>query len=290
MRTRTARGVLVTAVMMTAAVIVPARSMAGGGEDTRGLMARPLAVSDSVEGFKSSTGKLAESSPSLLGRTDATVVNVMVKLDYDATASYAGDIDGLPATSPRVTGVDLTGATAAEVSYESYTAGIDEQFRADVAQAIPSAQAGASIYRVYGGLAMQLPANQVGALLALPNVAAVQDNEPRQLTTDASTTFIGAPTIWSQEHGQARAGQGVIFGDLDTGVWPEHPSFAPAAGIHGLPPAKADGTPRACDFGDNPLTPINDQFECNNKLIGGAAVHRHVQRAPRRRGVSGLRS
>ena len=193
MRTRTARGVLVTAVMMTAAVIVPARSMAGGGEDTKGLMARPLAVSDSVEGFKSSTGKLAESSPSLLGRTDATVVNVMVKLDYDATASYAGDIDGLPATSPRVTGADLTGATAAEVSYESYTAGIDEEFRADVAQAIPSAQAGASIYRVYGGLAMQLPANQVDALLALPNVAAVQDNEPRQLRPTPARPSSGPP-------------------------------------------------------------------------------------------------
>ncbi len=60
----------------------------------------------------------------------------------------------------------------------------------------------------------------------------------------------------------------MIFGDLDTGVWPEHPSFADNAGL-GAPPPKADGTPRACDFGDNPLTPAADVFACNNKLIGG---------------------
>src|SRR4030095_1845691 len=27
---------------------------------------------------------------------------------------------------------------------------------------------------------------------------------------------------------------------------------------------------RTCDFGDNPLTPANDPFQCNKKLIGGA--------------------
>ena len=81
-------------------------------------------------------------------------------------------------------------------------------------------------------------------------------------------TFIGAPTIWDQTGGQALAGQGVIFGDLDTGLWPEHPSFADNAGL-GAPPPKADGTPRVCDFGDNPLTPAVDVFACNNKLIGG---------------------
>ena len=55
---------------------------------------------------------------------------------------------------------------------------------------------------------------------------------------------------------------------LDTGAWPEHPSFADQGNL-GAPPAKADGTARACDFGDNPLTPGDDPFVCNNKLIGG---------------------
>jgi len=61
----------------------------------------------------------------------------------------------------------------------------------------------------------------------------------------------------------------VIVGDIDTGAWPEHPSFADQGNL-GAPPAKADGTARTCDFGDNPLTPATDVFTCTNKLIGGA--------------------
>ncbi|WP_232076001.1 S8 family serine peptidase [Phytohabitans suffuscus] len=57
---------------------------------------------------------------------------------------------------------------------------------------------------------------------------------------------------------------------MDTGAWPEHPSFADNGNLN-PPPAKADGTPRECDFGDNPLTPQTDVFVCNKKLIGGAA-------------------
>ncbi|MGH9217493.1 MAG: S8 family serine peptidase, partial [Acidimicrobiales bacterium] len=35
------------------------------------------------------------------------------------------------------------------------------------------------------------------------------------------------------------------------------------------PPPKADGTPRTCNFGDNPLTPASDPFVCQRKLISG---------------------
>ena len=132
----------------------------------------------------------------------------------------------------------------------------------------PIGNAGRSLQRVYGGVAVQLPANKVGKLLELTDVAAVQSDEAEQLQTDSSTEFIGAPTIWDQIGGQALAGQGVIFGDLDSGVWPEHPSFADNAGL-GAPPPTASGDPRVCDFGDNPLTPAVDEFQCNNKLIGG---------------------
>jgi hypothetical protein len=39
----------------------------------------------------------------------------------------------------------------------------------------------------------------------------------------------------------------------------------PALGAAG----QTSGTPQACDFGDNPLTPAVDVFACNDKLIGG---------------------
>ena len=269
MRSRPRRGLLATVGLMAASLLmIPTPSLASGGGDPSGFSATPLTAASVVDGAKSITGQLAQSDPSLLGRTDATMVSVMVKLDYDATATYAGDIEGLAATSPLVTGVKLTGSSQVEKSYEAYTSGIDATFRNDVSAAIPSARVGRSVSRVYGGVAMQLPANQIGALLALPNVAAVQSDTLSKPQTDSSTAFIGAPTVWAQEGGQANAGKGVIFADLDTGLWPEHPSFADT-GVTGAPPAPPSGVPRVCDFGDNPLTPASDVFTCNNKLIGG---------------------
>ncbi|HEY7628503.1 MAG TPA: S8 family serine peptidase [Ilumatobacteraceae bacterium] len=218
--------------------------------------------------MKSESGRLAQTDPSLLGRTDATPVNVMVKLDYDATASYKGDVEGLAATSPAVTGGKLTGKSGAERAYESYTGRLDSDFRDRLAAAVPSAKAGRSLQRVYGGVAVQLPANEVSKVLSIPGVAAVQVDQLNHLDTIESPEFIGAPTVWAQVGGQALAGKGVIFGDLDSGIWPEHPMLADNPAL-GSPPPAPSGDPRACNFGDNPLTPATDVFVCNSKVIGG---------------------
>ena len=240
----------------------------GGGIGKGNLTAQQLTASSRVSGAKSRTGSLAQSDPALLNRADATLVNVVVKLDYDATASYQGGIKGLAATSPKITGKKLTGKSAAEKKYETYTASIENGFKAQLKSKVPSATAGRSLRRVYGGVAVQVPANQVGTILSLPNVAAVQSDALNQLDTDSSSTFIGAPTIWAQNGGQSLAGHGVIFGDLDSGVWPEHPSFADNPALGSPPPAPGGGV-RVCDFGDNPLTGAVDVFACNSKLIGG---------------------
>ena len=60
-----------------------------------------------IEAAKSRTGRIAETDPELLGRTDSAPVNVVVKLDYDSVATYEGNIQGLAATSPKTTGKKL---------------------------------------------------------------------------------------------------------------------------------------------------------------------------------------
>jgi subtilisin family serine protease len=94
----------------------------------------------------------------------------------------------------------------------------------------------------------------------------VQQNALNQPLTDASADFIGAPALY-EALGAAvpDAGRGTILGNLDSGVWPEHPSFADAGTLPAPP-----GPARDCAYGDNPLTPEADPFVCNNKLIGGA--------------------
>ena len=273
MRVSRRTGAALVAAFVMGSLVVATPSGASGGAHARAgaggfsVVQAGITPDGTEDGAKSVTGKLAQSDPALLGRTDATPVNVMVKLDYDASANYDGDIVGLPATSPRVTGKELSGHSAAERAYARYTDAIDTEFRAAASQ-IDGAELGESLTTVYGGVAMTVPANEVGALLRLPNVAAVQADALNQIQTDSSTTFIGAPTIWDQQGGQALGGKGVIFADIDTGVWPEHPSLADNPAL-GNPPPALTGQPRACNFGDNPLTPAVDVFQCNHKLIGG---------------------
>lgn len=238
--------------------------------DRGSLTASKVSPASRVAGAKSSSGQVAQSDKKLLARKDSALVNVVIKLDYDSLAAYKGDLRGLAATSPEVTNRQLTGKSAAEVAYSKHIAGVDKSVRKAIAAKVPSARLGKSLTVVYGGLAARVPAKDAAALLAVPGVAAVQSDTLNKPEVAEGPEFIGAKTLWNKLGGKATAGRGVIFADLDSGVWPEHPMLADSSAMT-APPATPGGQPRPCDFGDNPLTPETDVFECNNKLIGGKA-------------------
>jgi subtilisin family serine protease len=132
--------------------------------------------------------------------------------------------------------------------------------------------------KVFNGVSMVLPSDNVGDVASAQGVKAVYLDELVQLDTDASPAFIGAPAAWAQLGGQESAGEGVIVGILDSGIWPEHPSVAdpdPSGKPYAPPPVVpgangfAGGAPRnTCDFGDTAWNANDAPFACNNKLIG----------------------
>ena len=61
-------------------------------------------------------------------------------------------------------------------------------------------------------------------------------------------------------------GEGVIVGVIDTGIWPEHPSFADNGSYPAHDPLD-DSRPN-CEFGNTAMNPPTPPFTCNNKLIG----------------------
>lgn len=194
------------------------------------------------------------------------LVTVVVKLQDPPVARYSGGVAGLAATNPQVTGRSRVEPSHSDVrAYTRYLAGQHATFEAAAASAIPGARVIHSYRMVLGGVALAVPASQVGKVAALPGVVAVYPDALRQLDTTRSPTFIGAGTLWTRLGGQRSAGEGVIVGVLDTGIWPEHPSFSdpdPKGKAYAAPP----GPGRACQFSGGAYP--GPAFTCNNKLIG----------------------
>ncbi|HSK94950.1 MAG TPA: S8 family serine peptidase, partial [Candidatus Angelobacter sp.] len=214
-----------------------------------------------IEVAKSRSGQLAETDPALFGRTDSTPTLVVIKLDYDPVASYAGTISGFTATSPEVTGRPLREGDASVRNYVGEIARIEAAAIAGIRAAVPQAQILRSFRIAYGGLSAIVPANRVEALLGVRGVAAVQQDTLAELTTDTTPDFIGATQAWDQISNSTTAGEGVVVGILDSGIWPEHPSLAD----NGITYA---GPELDCDFGDGSDPDLGAAFECNDKLIG----------------------
>jgi subtilisin family serine protease len=214
-----------------------------------------------IQAPKSRVGRIAQTDPELLGRSDSTPVNVMVKLDYDSVATYTGGVQGLAATSPKTTGKKLKENKGAVDAYQAHVATVEQGIVSDIQSEVSGETIRASYRVAYGGVAMQLPANQVDDLLSVDGVVAVQRDTLRQPDTSVTPAFTGASAVWPSLGGSSRAGEGVIVGVLDTGIWPEHPSFADPGINH------PGGGPYGCEFGVAGDAP----FTCNDKLIGAYA-------------------
>ena len=250
------------ALGVVVSVIVSAGSAAG--QDRFRTAGDRVSLIDVVDAPKSVSGKLARTDKSLLGRTSSAPVNVVVKLDYDAIASYTGGIAGLRPTSPSVTGRSLESNASAVASYRTYVTGIERQVLRAIDATIPRATPGYSFRVAYGGFSLRLPANQIAALLAIPGVIAVQRDDLNQPLVDEPYQTIGAQAVWNELDGSTFTGEGVVVANLDTGVWPEHPMFADK----GL--AEPPGGPYGCEFGLSG-DPNDPAFTCTNKLIGARA-------------------
>ncbi|CAI5499398.1 unnamed protein product [Closterium sp. Naga37s-1] len=115
------------------------------------------------------------------------------------------------------------------------------------------------------GFAASLSPQQAWLLQRHPAVAAVTRSRRVTPLTIDSPTFLGmrAPgSLWPANGGQASAGKGMVIGVVDTGIWPEHPSFSDK----GFSSSKPAGWSGKCD--------TTSEFKCNNKLVGARAFYK----------------
>ncbi len=195
---------------------------------------------------------------------DPATRTYIVQMLKDPVASYDGGVAGIPATTPAA-GEKLDVSSSAAQRYI-------ELLRGDHASAL--AQVGAQKlydYSVsYNGFAANLTEGQAAKLEKVPGVIAVTEDELLHPDTASTPHFIGldSPTgLWTLAGGQSKAGENVIIGMVDTGIWPEHPSFSDTSNTFGFPRLVYNQPP----FRWNGICQGGEEFNvrnCNHKLIG----------------------
>ncbi|CAI5933715.1 unnamed protein product [Closterium sp. NIES-64] len=236
----------------------------------------------------------------------------IVRLKDPPVAAYSGGIGGYPTTAPATTAANALGNLAKSAKNAA------KQFwkrRAKLNVRAPSVKAFVKFLKnqqkkiaqdagvaanklihsythVENGFAAVLSPKQVRGLQNHPDVAAVTQSVRLAPSTTHSPQFLRLPqTLWKSAGGEASAGEDVVIGVVDTGIWPEHASFAntslsPMRTLKlpqtALPlPAPAHPRPRnrnqaANPYGDPPKTfmgeceptPDFPRTKCNGKLVG----------------------
>jgi subtilisin family serine protease len=187
----------------------------------------------------------------------------LVQLAGDPLASYGGGVAGIPATKPAA-GAKLNPKAW---NYEAYRKHLQTQRSDALRRAGVDENKKVIDYSVaFNGFAAELTPSDVEKLNNTTGVVAVHKDVILTSRTNNTPRFLGLTGtngVWNQQFGgQARAGEGVIIGVIDSGFWPENPSFGALSEPRpdaDLIAAKWNGE---CVVGD--ASPV----ACNNKVIG----------------------
>jgi hypothetical protein len=195
----------------------------------------------------------------------------IVQLTDKPIASYTGEVSGYAATQPAPgQRLDL-GSTEVQL-YGDYL----NQKKAAVTSAIAGAPITYNYNVVMNGFAAMLTDAEVRALKARGDVASITEDEPRHTVTSYTPAFLGLDKpngLWSKLGGKTGAGENIIIGIVDSGVWPENPAFADRVDNNGKPTFDNGGTLvySGAPAGWNGSCQSGEGFgaaHCNNKLIG----------------------
>ncbi|XP_057764971.1 subtilisin-like protease SBT2.4 [Salvia miltiorrhiza] len=117
-----------------------------------------------------------------------------------------------------------------------------------------------SYKHVVSGFAVHTSPSQVEKLKGARGVRVVEKDKGAKLMTSYSPQYLGVEEVWSQQGGDANAGDGIVIGFVDSGINPSHPSFA----YDPMKPWSSNATRFSGGCEGGPLFPTTS---CNGKII-----------------------
>jgi subtilisin family serine protease len=192
----------------------------------------------------------------------------IVRMSEDPVVAYRGGVPGLRATRPaRGKKVDPTSPHVAD-----YVRHLNSRHDA----ALGTAGGGRKLYDysyTFNGFAARLSEAQAAKLATVPGVLSVSPDEEYEAVTSSTPAFLGLSAtggLWEQLGGVERAGEDIIIGIVDSGIWPEHASFSDRTGENGNGHKDGKLGYHQIPGWHGKCTP-GEQFtasDCNHKLIG----------------------
>src|SRR5438067_786331 len=178
---------------------------------------------------------VAASSPTASTPTAAPADNgvYIVQMSPAPAVAYTGGIPGYNATAPKP-GQKIDPLATDTVKYVGY-------LKSKHDEALGKVGGGPKLYDYafsYDGFAAKLTAKQAAAMAKQPEVVAISPDEVVSQDTSSTPHFLGLDDpngLWSQLGGLTAlkkgpgAGENIIIGLVDSGIWPESKSFTDLA-------------------------------------------------------------
>ena len=192
----------------------------------------------------------------------------IVQMIDDPAIAYEGGVDGLNATKPAA-GENIDKENPDVVNYVEHLDGEHER-------AISEA-GGDKLYDygyTFNGFAAELTPKQANKLIKVDGVLRVTPDKLLKLDTSSTPSFLGLDAkkgLWQKLGSSKNAGKGVVVGIVDSGIWPENPSFSDTFNEETQTWTNGGGEEDEVVY----KAPKNwtaacilDNAACNNKLIG----------------------
>ena len=175
-----------------------------------------------VAGVVAVPSALATQSAEPTGESNVVPGGYVVQLIEKPVVTYDGGIPGLPATKPgKGQKIDPQSPNV-----KNYVSHLNSRHTAVLGQVGGGEKIYDYVY-AYNGFAAKLSAGQAEKLERLSGVKSVEPIYQWAPDTSDTPDFLnidGPGELWADLGGPGAAGEGLVVGSVDTGIWPEHPS------------------------------------------------------------------